>query len=249
MHSGLALWFLGYPKRALERSRTGLALAKELSHTNSVANALPFASIVHQLRGDVKAVRELAESLIALSTEHGFQQWLAFGRILDGWVQAEQGRDGAPIARLRRDIGEYRATGNELYIPFFLGLFATTQLRYGETAGGLETVVGALAMADATESRLWDPELYRLKGELLLARDPGAEVDAEAAFRHAIDIARRQSTKSWELRAAASLARLLAQQGERNEARQTLADVYGWFTEGFDTADLTAARILLDELS
>jgi len=197
----------------------------------------------------IRAVRDLAESLITLSTEHGYQQWLAFGRVFDGWVQAQRAPGDAPVAQLRRAIDEYRATGNELYVPYFIWLIATTQLRYGEPAAGLDTVVAALGMTDATGTRLWDPELYRLKGELLLARDPGAGRDADAAFRHAIETARRQSTKSWELRAVTSLARLLGRNGKRAEARQALAEVYGWFTEGFDTADLTAARILLGELT
>jgi predicted ATPase len=128
-------------------------------------------------------------------------------------------------------------------------LLAATQLRYAESAEGLDTVVGALAMNEKTGSRLMDPELYRLKGELLLASDPSVEPDAEVAFRNAIDTARRQSTKSWELRAATSLARLLRHQGKRDEARRTIAEVYEWFTEGFDTLDLKEAKALLEALA
>jgi predicted ATPase len=246
MHSGMALWFLGYPKSALERSQTGLAIARELAHTGTIVNELPFAAIIHELRREVDAVREIAETLIVLSTEHGFPQWLAFGRVLDSWVQAE-GRGEAPVAQLRHAIGEYRDK-NQLYVPYFLVLLAATQLRYAESAEGLDTVVGALAMNEKRGSRLMDPELYRLKGELLLASDPSVEPDAEVAFRNAIDTARRQSTKSWELRAATSLARLLRHQGKRDEARRTIAEVYEWFTEGFDTLDLKEAKALIDEL-
>ena len=193
------------------------------------------------------AVREIAESLIGLSTEHGFPQWLAFGKVLDSWAQAEQVDDVGLVAQLRHAIGEYRDK-NELYVPYFLVLLAATQLRYAESAEGLDTVVGALAMNEKRGSRLMDPELYRLKGELLLASDPSVEPDAEVAFRNAIDTARRQSTKSWELRAATSLARLLRHQGKRDEARRTIAEVYEWFTEGFDTLDLKEAKALIDEL-
>jgi len=250
MHAGLALWFLGFPGRALERSRTGLALARELSHPGTVVNALPFAGFLHQLRGDVEATREVGEALIALSTEHGFQQWLAVGRVLEGWVGAQESRGEARVARVRRAIDEYRATGNELYVSYFLSLLATTQLKYGEAAEGLETVIAALAVTDKTTgSGLLEPELYRLKGELLLARDRAAEPDAEIAFRQAIDIARRQGTKSWELRSALSLSRLFLNQGKRDDARRLLAEAYGWFTEGFDTPDLRDAKKLLDELS
>ncbi len=249
MHSGLALWFLGYPRAAVERSRAGMALATELAHVGTVVNALPFAGMLHQLRGDVDATREVGESLIALSTEHGFQQWLAFGRILEGWVQTQEGHGETPIARLRGDIAAYRATGNDLYWPYFLWLLASTQLQHGETAEGLDTVATALGIADETGSPVLEADLYRLRGELLLARDPVAAPDAEIAFRQAIDIARRQGTKSWELRAASSLSRLWQRQGKREDARRLLADVYGWFTEGFDTADLKDAKTLLDAVS
>jgi predicted ATPase len=123
------------------------------------------------------------------------------------------------------------------------------QLRYEELAEGLDTVVSALGLTGGKGSRLMDPELLRLKGELLIALDPGAKADAEVAFCQAIDIAQRQSSKSWELRAATSMARLWRDQGRRDEARELLAPVYGWFTEGFDTLDLKEAKALLDELA
>jgi class 3 adenylate cyclase/predicted ATPase len=249
MHSAMALWFLGYSQKAVERSRTGIAMARELSHIGTLVNELPFAGIIHQLRREAPAVREIAESLIVLSTEHGFPQWLAFGKVLDSWAQAEQVGDVGLVAQLRGAIGNYRAQ-NELYLPYFLGLLAAIELIYEKADEGFATVSKALEMTERTGSRLMDPELYRLKGELLLlSRGPGPEPDAELAFRHAIEIARRQNTRSWELRASASLARLLSRQGKRNEARQMLAPVYGWFTEGFDTLDLKEAKALLDELA
>jgi predicted ATPase len=249
MHSAMALWFLGYSQKAVERSRTGIAMARELSHIGTLVNELPFAGIIHQLRREAPAVREIAESLIVLSTEHGFPQWLAFGKVLDSWAQAEQVDDVGLVAQLRGAIGNYRAQ-NELYLPYFLVLLAAIELIYEKADEGFATVSKALEMTERTGSRLMDPELYRLKGELLLlSRGPGPEPDAELAFRHAIEIARRQNTRSWELRASASLARLLSRQGKRNEARQTLAALFGWFTEGFDTLDLKEAKALLDELN
>ena len=250
MHSAIALWFLGYSQKAVERSRTGIAMAKELSHIGTLVNELPFAGIIHQLRREAPAVRQIAKSLIGLSTEHGFPQWLAFGKVLDSWAQAEQVDHVGLVAQLRHAIGEYhdKSELQRTYVPYFLVLLAATQLRYAESAEGLDTVVGALAMNEKRGSRLINPELYRLKGELLLASDPSVEPDAEVAFRNAIDTARRQSTKSWELRAATSLARLLRHQGKRDEARRTIAEVYEWFTEGFDTLDLKEAKALLDEL-
>src|SRR5262249_42180971 len=151
MHSGVALWFLGYPESALERSRTGLAMARELSHIGTVVNELPLGGIINQLCGDVVAVREIAESLTSLSTEHGFPQWLAFGNVLRAWVQA-QGETSS--ARLGCAISEYRAA-NELYVPYFLGTLAAVQLRRGELAG-LDTVVSALGLTGGIGSRLMD---------------------------------------------------------------------------------------------
>ena len=184
-------------------------MARELSHTGTLVNELPFAGIIHQLRREAPAVREIAESLIVLSTEHGFPQWLAFGKVLDSWAQAEQVDDVGLVAQLRGAIGNYRAQ-NELYLPYFLGLLAAIELIYEKADEGFATVSKALEMTERTGSRLMDPELYRLKGELLLlSRGPGPEPDAELAFRHAIEIARRQNTRSWELRASASLGSAL----------------------------------------
>ncbi len=186
--------------------------------------------------------------MIALSTEHGFAQWQAFGRILGTWIQSEQGRGEVAIPQLRREIDEYRAMGNDLWVPCFLSLLASAYLRLGAADEGLAAVADALRTADVTGARLWDAEFLRLKGELLLARDAAAGPDAEIAFRKAIDLARQQNTKSWELRAAISLSRLWRRHGKRTEAARLLADIYGWFTEGFDTTDLREARVLLDEL-
>ena len=139
--------------------------------------------------------------------------------------------------------------GNDLWVPCFLSLLASTHLKHGGIDEGLDAVADALGTSDVTASRLWDPEFHRLKGELLLARDPAAAPDAEIAFGQALDLARRQRTKSWELRAALSLSRLWQRQGKREPAAGLLGGVFGWFTEGFDTANLREARLLLEELS
>jgi class 3 adenylate cyclase/predicted ATPase len=248
MHSSLAQWLLGYPVASLERGRAGRALAQDLAHPASIANALPFAAIVYQLVGDVASLRDIADSMIVLSTEHGFAQWLAFGRILDGWIQAEQGRGQPAIDQLRRELGEYRALGNDLFVPCCLSLLASAHLKQGAIGEGLAAVADALATGNATGSQLWDAEFHRLEGELLLARDPAAAPEAERAFHRAIELARHHHTKSWELRATTSLSRLWRRQGKRPEATRQLTEIYDWFTEGFDTADLTEARVLLDEL-
>jgi len=245
MHSSLALWILGYPEAAIERCRAGLTLARDLAHASSMANALPLAAIVQQLRGEPRAIRDICESITALASEHGFPQWLAFARILESSLQVEEG-GGAAIARLRQAIADYRAPGNELYVPFFLALTASAQLKHGACAEGLATIEAALD--DTSQSGLWDAEFYRLKGELLLANDGAADAEAEGAFRRAIDIARRQHAKSWELRAVMRLSALWHRQTKHAEAIRLLADAHSWFIEGHDTSDLREARALLDEI-
>ncbi len=246
MHSGLALWILGYPTASMERCRAGLTLARDLAHVSSIVNALPFAAIVHQLRGDRPALRDICESMTALGSEHGLPQWVAFARICDRWLEVETGGGAGAIADLQQAIADYRAPGNELYVPFYLALAASAQLTHGMYADGLVTIESALA--DVTQLGLWDAEFYRLKGELVLASDSAAEAEAEGAFRHAINIARRQRAKSWELRAVIRLSALWHRQRKHAEAIRLLEEAYSWFTEGLDTSDLREARALLDEI-
>jgi predicted ATPase len=166
-----------------------------------------------------------------------------------GWALAEQGQGEAGLAQFREGIPAYCDTGGA-WQPHLLGLLAETYAKVGQSEAGLRTVAQALARVDATEERSYEAELYRLRGELTL-QVPGRnlELEAEAAFQKALKIARRQEAKSWELRAATSLARLWQQQGKRAEAHRMLSDVYNWFTEGFDTKDLQEAKALLDELA
>jgi class 3 adenylate cyclase/predicted ATPase len=250
---GVTAWLLGYPVSALASTHAALTLASELGHQYTVALVLYWAATTHQLRRDVGPTRELAEALVALSSDHGFQQWGAAGTILAGWAQAEKGAEQAGeetgIAQLRRGIGEYRALGTEAFVPYFFSLLAAAYLKDGQTAAGLDAVAEALAAAAATGQHVWDAELHRLKGELLLAQDPVNVSEGASAFRHAIEIARGQGARSWELRAATSLARLLRGQGRREAAREILAAIHDSFTEGFDTVDLREAEALLEELS
>ena len=248
MHSAMALWILGYPTGAQERSRAGLTLARQLDHPGSIANALPFAAVVHQLCGDRAALRDVSQSMTAVSSEHGLPQWLAFARILDRWFEVEEDGGSAATARLREAVTEYRAPGNELYVPFFLALLAEAHLKSRAYADGLTVIAHALEPGDLSSAGLWEAEHYRLKGELLLANDAAADAEAEAAFRHAIDIARQQHAKSWELRAAMRLSALWQRQKKRADAIRLLEETQAWFTEGLDTADLREARTLLEAI-
>ena len=212
-----------------------------------------FAAELHLWRREVQPTRELAEALLALATEHGFPFWLAYGTILSGWALAAQGRVAEGIERMQQGLSAYRATGAELWQTHFLALLADTYARAGQAEAGLKTLTEALAMVDRTQERVCEAELYRLKGALTLLQpgcegeEAGRRDEAEVCFLQAIAIARRQGARSLELRAVMDLSRLWRQQGKPGEARQMLAETYGWFTEGFDTADLQEAKALLDE--
>jgi predicted ATPase len=247
-YAGGVQWMLGYPDQGLKRIHEALTLAREQSHAFSLAFALFFAAICHQYRREVQVTQERAEALISLTTEQGFGYLLVLGKIMAGWAQAEQGQREEGITWIRQGLTGMRAAGAEIVRPYFLALLSEAHRKEGQTEEGLRVVAEALAAGRETGQRYYEAELYRLKGELLLARSAEQQVEAEACLQQALDIARRQQAKSLELRAATSLSRLWQQQGKRAEARELLAPVYGWFTEGFDTADLQEAKALLEEL-
>src|SRR5262249_46492705 len=174
---------------------------------------------------------------------------LARGTILRGWVLAAQGQAEEGIAQMRQGLTAHRATGAEHARPYYLALLAEAYGKGGQAEEGLTVLDEALAMVNKTRERFYEPELHRLKGELLLALSAENQAMAEGYFQQAIDIARHQSAKSLELRAVTSLSRLLKTQGKTEAARQLLAEMYGWFTEGFDTADLQEAKALLETLA
>jgi predicted ATPase len=260
------LWLCGYPDRALKSVHDALALARELAHPYSLAWGLYIAAANHQFRREERAVHEWADAAISLATEQGFPLWVAMGAMLRGWALAEQGQGEEGIAQLRQGLAAYRATGAEEIRAYFLALLAEACGKAGQAEEGLSVLAEALAFVHDTRERFHEAELYRLKGELTLQqqvhapssefnvaslqhRTPNTQAEAEACFLKAIEIARRQQAKSLELRAVMSLARLWQQQGKKDDARQMLAEIYGWFTEGFDTKDLQEAKELLEELS
>jgi TOMM system kinase/cyclase fusion protein len=242
-------WFLGYPDRALERIHAALTLARELSHPLSLTSALNFAAWVHHDRREVQMAQERAEELLALSTEQGFALWVASATIMRGWVLVEQGQGEEGIAQIRRGLNAWQATGAELTRPYFLSLLAEVYGKTGQAEEGLSVLAEALGIVHKTGQRIGEAELYRLKGELLLTQAAPDEHQAETCFHQAINVARRQQAKSLELRAAISLSRLWQRQGKCEEARQILSEIYRWFTEGFDTADLQEATVLLEAVS
>jgi predicted ATPase len=245
----LVLWLLGYSDQALRRSHEALTLAQELSQPFSLAFALAHAALLHQFRYEAQAAQERAEAGIALAREQGFARWEAWGTIIGGWALAAQGQREEGIAQIRQGLAAWQAAGQELGRPVFLALLAEAYGKVGQAEAGLSVIVEALALMDKIGERDYEAELYRLRGELLLRHTVPDAPQAEACFQQALIVGRHRQAKSLELRAALSLSRLWQQQGKRAAARQLLAEVYGWFTEGFDTPDLQEARALLDALA
>jgi predicted ATPase len=248
-HAAITLWLLGYPAQALAHLHEALTLAHELSHPYSLAFARWWAAMISRFRRDVPAVHEHAEATVALSTEQGFPLWAAWGTSVRGWALALQGQGEEGVAQVRQGIAAFRATGAALFVPYFYTMLADVCDHLGYPADGLQVLAEAHTPIEQQEERWWEAEICRLRGVLLL-RQPGTpQVEAEAWLQRAMDVARGQEAKSLELRAAMSLSRLWQQQGKRAEARELLAPIYGWFTEGFDTADLQEAKALLDALA
>jgi predicted ATPase len=250
LYEALALWHLGYPDQSLQQMRVALDLAEELSHPFTFVFASCFAAISHQLRREPCQVRERTEVVIRISAERGFALYSALGASLHGWALIEGG-ENAGIAQLQEGIAARQAIGAAALVPGQLVSLADAYGRAGNLQGALSILDKAACLVERTGERCWQAELCRLKGDLLLAQGH-AEDEVEACFQRAIDVARRQSARSWELRAATSLARLWHAQGtpeKRVKARDLLRGIYDWFTEGFDTADLQEAKALLDALA
>jgi len=250
------LWLLGYPEQALTRINEACTLAQELSHAYSLGFAWQFAATLHQYRREPQRVREYAEAAMAFAEERGFVRWSAGSMISRGWALVEQELVADGVAQIQQGLGIWRSMGGELGLPHFLAELAEAYKLAGQAVAGLQVVAEALALVQKNAERYFEAELYRLQGALLLAlartEDQGHSprtAEAEACFQQAIEIAQQQQAKSLELRAAMSLSRLWQRQGKRAAAHELLASVYGWFTEGFDTADLQDARALLHELA
>jgi predicted ATPase len=246
---GHVLWYLGYPDQAMKASSTAVVLASELSQPSSLAFARGFCSWLHQYRVEPQLCRVLAETNIALAAEQGNAFVFAQATVLRGWALAQQGEVSGGIAQIREGIAAYRAIGAELEAPYWLSLLAGACAKTGCLGEGESALAEALSQVHESGARFCEAELYRVKGELILAEDGKDSQTAEDCYKQALKTARRQGAKSLELRATVSLTRLLAKQGRRDEARMMLAEIYNWFTEGFDTADLQDAKTLLQELT
>jgi predicted ATPase len=204
---------------------------------------------LHHHRRDVSAVQEQADALLTLATAHGFPLFVAHGTCWHGWALAMQDQGETGMAQIHQGIAAVLATGETVSQPIYLVLLVEALGRAGQVEEGLRLLAEALAAFEASGRGDMLAEAYRLQGALLLRQSAPDPTQAETCFQQALAIARRQQAKSWELRATMSLARLWQQQGKRTAAYELLAPIYGWFTEGFDTADLLEAKALREALA
>jgi tetratricopeptide (TPR) repeat protein len=247
-YSAIALWFLGYADQALARSREALRLAQDLADTHSRALGLGFASVLHGLLQRGEATQVLAETGIALARKEGFAFWEAFGTICLGWAFTVRKDVDTGLALMRQGLMDIRPAGGIPFESWVLTLMAAAYGHIEQIDEGFHVLTEVQAFSQKTGECAYRAELFRTQGDLLLASQVSTETESEGYYQQALDVARSQHAKSLELRAATSLAKLWQSQNKREEAYELLAPVHGWFTEGFDTADLIDAKALLDAL-
>jgi predicted ATPase len=249
-HDAVVLWLLGVPDQALARVHDALSLAQDLAHPPSLAYAQFFATVVHQLRCEPQDAGAQAEALVALCITHGFALYLATGLIFRGRALAAQGQPEKAMVQIQQGLVALQATGAVgIWQPYFLTFLAEATVQAGQLDAGIRLLAEAQTLLESTGERWWEAEVHRLHGALLWRYARADTSQVETCFLQALAVARRQQAKSLELRATTSLAQLWQQQDKRAEAHQLLAEIYGWFTEGFDTADLREARALLQALT
>jgi tetratricopeptide (TPR) repeat protein len=242
------LWCLGYPDQARVCCDAAVASAEELSHPHSVAFAIAYGIRTYALRGELGTALALGERLFALSSEHGLADFLAGAEGVRGFGLVAQGDRGG-FALIEKTLASMHITGLEMVRPHLLCDLASTYIQYGRFDEAISALEEVKTMAEKGEDRYCEPQAYLFMGELLLKRNEANALEAQAYLERAVEIARTRCCKSTELQATKRLARLLAKQGRRDEARTMLAEIYGWFTEGFDTADLKDAKALLNQLT
>jgi adenylate cyclase len=247
-HGSMNLWLQGNSDQSLGMLNEALALAQRLGHDHSYARAEDGAAWVYLFRREPRAAAEHARTALRICQKNGFIFWEAHAQMLLGWALGEVGQAEEGIALMRKGLENYRKTGALQHCGYFLLLLAERLSRAGRFDEGFLVLTEAAELLSNGE-RFHEAELCRVTAELLLQQSRANEEAAKAKLREAIKVSNQQGAKSWELRATTSLARLLAKQGRRDEARAMLAEIYSWFTEGFDTADLKDANALLDELA
>jgi predicted ATPase len=248
-HRALALWLLGYPKSALKDAERALEDAREIGQAATLMNALAWTPVSLTYCGDYAAASEHIDELVALADEKCSLHWKLNGMLLQGWIFALTRKGLNAVQMIEPGIAAGRSAGTKLLGPWFLSHLAWAHATLGHHDDTRKCIGEAMTMMASTRECWCEAEIHRVAGEVLLMSPERDAVKAEACIERALAVARAQQAKSWELRAATSMARLWRDQGKQDEARDLLAPVYGWFTEGFDTLDLKQAKALLDELA
>ena len=243
------LWILGYPEQAIKSIHTALDLAQELSQVYDTAFVQCFASFTYLMLKETKQAQEYGEIAVDISEEHGFTLWIAASKVYLGSALTVLGQGERGISMICQGIDTCHEAGTDVTLPHMFVILADAYGRAGELEKGFASLADAETMMEKTGARFYEEELHRVKGELLLQQDNPDEEKIETEFRTAVDIARRKQAKSLELRATLSLCKLLKKKGKKEEAHKLLYEIYGWFTEGFDTTDLITAKALLKELT
>jgi predicted ATPase len=244
-----ALWMLGYPDAALVDTSRALEEAREIGQAATLMYALVHASLIHIQCGNYAAANAEADELIALANEKGALFWKAQGMSKQGCILAVTGKAAEAVQMITSGIAAWRSTGSTVWMPLYLSYLARAYAELGQFEHAWRCIDEAVTAAETTKERWHEPDIRRIAGEIArLSSEPNA-AKAEAYFQRALTVAGAQQAKSWELRAAISMARLWRDQGKHQQARDLLAPVYGWFTEGFDTLDLKQAKVLLDSLA
>jgi predicted ATPase len=242
------LWHRGYPDQARQAADQGRRRARLSGHTHTIAWALIATCLTAVVAEPAAEVESMATEAVALANEHGLAMFRAQAMSFQGWAVLQRGDPQGAVAQIQEGLAAARATQAHIFEPIFLGFLAEALAQTGAILEGLKAVADALQIADASGQNWADAELYRLRGDLLIGAPSPDKAEAESCFRKALATALEQGTRGFGLRAAVRLARLLQDQGRRTEARNLLAPVYGWFTEGLDTPDLKDAKALLDQL-
>jgi predicted ATPase len=245
----LALWHLGFPDQALKLDRETCELARTIGHAFTLGHSLDFTAFLYNYCRLGAEVQQAAEEEIAIGTEQGFELWHALGTLHKGAGLLLQGRREEALPLLLKGYSAFRATGAEVRTPTYLSILADAYLQTARFEEAQKVLSEGLAVAEKNDDRCHEAELHRLQGELMLARSPEEVGAAEDCFRQAIETARRQGSRAWELRATISLTRLCHRLGRNREAHDALSAIYSAYTEGFTTPDLVEAAALLAKLS
>jgi len=244
----LVLWLLGYAEAALADADHALKEAREIDQAATLMFALARTSYTHMFCGNYAAVNALLDELVVLADRKGVLSRKAEGMILQGCISAVTGKASDAVQMITSGITAWRSTGATVCQPTYLSYLTRAYAKLGQFDDAWRSISEAMAVVEITKELWCEADIHRIAGEIALLREPDV-AKAEACFERALTVAREQQAKSWELRAAMSMARLWRDQGKRNEARNLLAPVYDWFTEGFDTRDLKEAKALLDGLA